>query len=289
MKTDKIEEAVVEVLKKAATILPNDVKEALKKAYESETSEPGKTQLKAILDNIIAAEQSSRPVCQDTGIVSFYVRGRSLDHENYKNLKATLVRATMRATESIPLRPNAVHPITRKNTGDNTGVNIPEITWLYDDVDYLEITGVLKGGGSENQNTLYMLPPGEGVKAIKRVILESVVRAAGQPCPPVIINIGVGGTVDITFKKAKLAMIRPLGVRHPEEAIAKLEREIFELVNATGVGPMGLGGKITALDVKIEYAYCHTASLPVAINFQCWADRRATARIYPDGSVETTE
>jgi fumarate hydratase subunit alpha len=179
-----------------------------------------------------------------------------------------------------------VHPINRKNTEDNTGVYIPGITWLYDDVDYVEITAVLKGGGSENMSILHMLPPGEGVRGLKRAVLETVFRAGGQPCPPVILNIGIGGTVDLTFKIAKLAMIRPLGVRHQEQAIAKLEKEILQLVNATSIGPMGLGGKTTALDVKIECAYCHTASLPIGINFQCWADRRATARVYPDGSVE---
>jgi fumarate hydratase subunit alpha len=283
MKEDKIEEAATQLLRKASIFLPNDVKTELKRAYQKETSEMGKTQLRAILDNIAAAEQLNKPVCQDTGIISFFVKGRTID---YKKVESALRRATVKATETTPLRPNSVHPVTRKNTGDNTGVNIPGITWLYEDVDYMEITVALKGAGSENMTTLYMLPPGESVKGLKRVVLETVVRAGGQPCPPVILNLGIGGTVDLTFKMAKLAMIRPLGVRHPEKAMAKLESEILELVNQTGVGPMGLGGKITALDVKIEYAHCHTASLPIGINFQCWADRRATAKIYPDGSVE---
>ena len=283
MKEDIIEETAAQLLRKASIFLPNDVKTELKRAYQKETSETGKTQLRTILDNIAAAEQLNKPVCQDTGIISFFVKGRTID---YKKVEAALRRATVKATETTPLRPNAVHPVTRKNTGDNTGVNIPGITWLYEDVDYIEITVALKGAGSENMTTLYMLPPGESVKGLKRILLETVVRAGGQPCPPVILNLGIGGTVDLTFKMAKLAMIRPLGVRHPEKAMAKLEQEILKLVNQTGVGPMGLGGKITALDVKIEYAHCHTASLPIGINFQCWADRRATARIHLDGSVE---
>jgi fumarate hydratase subunit alpha len=283
MEKNKIEEVATQLLRKASIILPNDVKDALKRANQNETSDLGRTQLKAILDNIVAAEQLNKPVCQDTGIISFFIRSRNLD---YKNVEIALKKATIKATEDVPLRPNAVHPVNRKNTGNNTGVYIPGITWLYDDVDYMEITAVLKGGGSENMSTLYMLPPGDGVRGLKRVVLESMARAGGQPCPPVILNLGVGGTVDIACKIAKLAMIRPLGMRHPEEAIAKLEKEILELVNATNIGPMGLGGKITALDVKIECAYCHTASLPVAINFQCWADRRATARIHPNGFVE---
>jgi fumarate hydratase subunit alpha len=283
MREDKIEEVATELLTKAAIFLPNDVKTELKRAYQKENSEMGKSQLRAILENIAAAEQLNKPVCQDTGIISFFVKGRTVD---YKKVELALRRATVKATKFTPLRPNAVHPITRINTGDNTGVNIPGITWLYEDVNYIEITVALKGFGSENTTALHMLPPGEGVKGLKRVVLETAVRAGGQPCPPVILNIGIGGTVDLTFKMAKLAMIRPLGVRHPEEAIAKLEREILELVNQTGIGPMGLGGKITALDVKIEYAHSHTGSLPIGINFQCWADRRATARIHSDGSVE---
>jgi fumarate hydratase subunit alpha len=279
----KIEEVAYKLLREASIVLPNDVKDALRRAYESEISESGKTELKAILDNIEAAEQMNKPVCQDTGLISFFIKSRSLDFEK---VESALKKATVKATEDVPLRPNAVHPLNRKNTGDNTGAHIPGITWLHHDAEYMEITAALKGAGSENMSMLYMLPPGEGVRGLKRVVLESVVRAGGQPCPPVVVNLGVGGTVDLAFKMAKLAMIRPLSMRHPEEAVAKLEGEILELVNATGVGPMGLGGKTTALDVKIEYAHCHTASLPVAINFQCWADRRATARIHQDGSVE---
>jgi fumarate hydratase subunit alpha len=283
LEADKLEEVAFRLLKKASTILPRDVKEALKKAYESESSQLGKTQLEAILDNITAAQQLGKPICQDTGMVAFFIKARSID---YAEAEEALRKATIRATKNVPLRPNAVHPITRKNTGNNTGTHIPAITWLYENVDYMEVTTVLKGTGSENMSSLHILPPGEGIKGIKRIILETVIKAGGQPCPPTVINIGLGGTLDLTFKLAKLALIRPIGVRHPEEAIASLEKEILQLVNATGVGPMGLGGKTTALDVKIEYAHCHTGSLPVGINFQCWADRRAVARIYSNGLVE---
>lgn len=281
MKQNLIEEVALQIIRRASIVLPKDVKAALQRAYEEETSKLGKTQLKAILDNVTIAEQLNSPVCQDTGIVSFFIKGRNLE---YKVFEESLRRATIRATEEVPLRPNAVHPLTRKNSGDNTGLHIPGITFIYEDVDHIDLTVTLKGGGSENMSALYMIPPGEGLEGVKRVVLETIVNAGGQPCPPTVVNIGIGGTVDLTFKLAKIAMIRPLGVRHPEENVAKLERELLELVNSTGVGPMGLGGKTTALDVKIEYAHCHTASLPVGINLQCWADRRATARIYPDGS-----
>lgn len=281
MKENLIEEIALQLIRKASIVLPKDVKSSLQRAYEEETSNLGKTQLKAILDNVAIAERLNSPVCQDTGIVSFFVKGRNLD---YKVFGESLKRATIRATEEVPLRPNAVHPLTRKNSGNNTGLHIPGITFIYDDADHVDVTVTLKGGGSENMSVLYMIPPGEGVEGVKRVVLETIVNAGGQPCPPTVVNIGIGGTVDLTFKLAKMAMIRPLGVRHPEEEVARLEREILDLVNSTGIGPMGLGGKTTSLDVKIEYAHCHTASLPVGINLQCWADRRATARIYPDGS-----
>ncbi|MEM0240005.1 MAG: fumarate hydratase [Candidatus Nezhaarchaeales archaeon] len=281
MRASLIEEVAFQLIKRASVVLPKDVKTSLQRAYEEETSNLGKTQLKAIIDNIAIAERLGSPVCQDTGIVSFFVKGRNLD---YKVLEGSLRQATIRATKEVPLRPNAVHPLTRKNSGNNTGLHIPGITLIYEDADYVDLTVALKGGGSENMSALYLIPPGEGIEGVKRVVLETIVNAGGQPCPPTVVNIGIGGTVDLTFKLAKIAMIRPLGVRHPEEEVARLERDLLELINSTGIGPMGLGGRTTALDVKIEYAHCHTASLPVGINLQCWADRRATARIYPDGS-----
>jgi len=283
MKLSIVEEAAFLLIKKASIVLPADVKSSLQRAYEEENSELGKIQLKAILDNVVVAEQMGRPVCQDTGIVSFFIKGKSLD---YKGLEEALRRATVRATKEVPLRPNAVHPLTRKNSEDNTGAHIPGITYIYEDVDHTDLVVVLKGAGSENMSALYMISPGEGVDSVKRVVLETVVRAGGQPCPPIVVNVGLGGTVDLTLKLAKMALIRPLGLRHPEEGVAKLEEELLALINSTGIGPMGLGGRITALDVKVEYAHCHTASLPVGVNIQCWADRRATARIYPDGSWE---
>ncbi len=283
LKPEVFEEVAFQLIRKASISLPKDVRAALEKAYREETSESGKIQLKAILDNIAAAEELEKPLCQDTGIISFFVKAREID---YLEADKALRKAAVNATEKVPLRPNAVHPVTRKNTGNNTGLHIPNLVWIPSDQDQIEVTVALKGAGSENMSSLHMIPPGEGVRGIKRLVLEAVAKAGGQPCPPTIINIGLGGTVDLTFKMAKLALIRPLGVRHPEEEIAKLESELLELVNSTGVGPMGLGGKTTALDVKIEYAHCHTASLPVAINFQCWADRRATALIQPDGAIE---
>jgi len=134
-----------------------------------------------------------------------------------------------------------------------------------------------------------MLTPAEGASALKRFVVDQVIRAGAQPCPPTIIGVGIGGSADIALKLAKKALLRPINQRHPDPEIADLEKELLKGVNMTGIGPMGLGGTYTSLGVNIEYAYCHTASLPVGINMQCWASRRATARIHKDGKVEIVD
>ena len=135
-------------------------------------------------------------------------------------------------------------------------------------------------------SALAMIQPSLGMKAVKKFVIETVIKAGAQPCPPIILGVGIGGTIDLTFKLAKLALLRKIGDRNPDKNISTLEKELLELINETGIGPMGLGGKTTCLDVRIEYAHSHTASLPVGINIQCWADRKATAKISSDGSIE---
>jgi fumarate hydratase subunit alpha len=143
-----------------------------------------------------------------------------------------------------------------------------------------------KGGGSENMSALAMLTPSGGVQAVKKFVLDTVVRAGGKPCPPVIVGVGIGGTSDECMALAKKALLRRVGSRNPDPAVAKLEMELMYAINRTGIGPMGLGGDTTALAVHVEWACCHTASLPVAVGFQCYAARKAAARIYEDGSIE---
>jgi len=282
---ETVEKAAVEILRRAVIYLPKDVKEALNDAYENETSEAGKTQLKAIIDNINLGESGKTPICQDTGVILFYVTvGKDFGDASF--IPAVLRAAVRKATVEVPLRPNAVHPLTRKNSGDNTGTNMPYINWDIGDGDYIELTAMPKGAGSENMSSFAMLTPGEGASALKRFVIDQVIRAGAQPCPPTIIGVGVGGSADIALKLAKKALFRPISVRHPEPDIADLEKVLLRGINMTGIGPMGLGGTFTSLGVNIEYAYCHTASLPVGVNMQCWAARRATARIHRDGTVE---
>jgi len=283
--SEKIEDLAVKLLKLAVTELPPDVKNALKRAYEEETSEAGKTQLQAILENVEYAEKTRTPMCQDTGTIIFYIKA-GVNAKGLDLFEEALRKATQRATREVPLRPNAVNPFTQKNSGDNTGRFIPFIHWKLVPGETIELTVFPKGGGSENVCTLGMLVPGEGVKGLKRFIVDAVVKAGSKPCPPNIIGVGVGGGADISMKLAKEALLRPLDQPNPDPEIAKLEREIYEALNTIGIGPMGLGGKITVLGVNIEYAHRHPASYPAAVAFQCWAARRATARINPDGSVE---
>ncbi|MEW5748175.1 MAG: fumarate hydratase [Candidatus Thermoplasmatota archaeon] len=278
-----IQDAVVELLRRTVVRLPKDVEGAIRRAYEAETDEVPRMQLKAIVDNIELAKRTNTPMCQDTGVTIFYV---SLPRECRADVEKGIVDGVRRATKEVPLRPNAVHPLTRKNPGDNVGDRMPYINWKVWDKDHIEITVMTKGAGSENMSQLAMLTPSAGLKGIKEFVLGTVLRAGSNPCPPTIIGLGIGGSADISMKLAKEALLRPLDVRNKDPEVAKLETELLEAMNMLGIGPMGLGGKTTMLGLNIEYAYCHTASLPVAINVQCWAGRRGTVRIHRDGKLE---
>jgi len=280
-----IEDVGFNLLRLAVIRLPSDVKEALQKAYEAETSEAGRVNLKAILTNIEFAEKLNTPICQDTGTIIFYVKAGG-KAQGLDKVEAALREATKRATTEVPLRPNAVDPFTRKNSGDNTGRFIPYINWDITDGDSVEITALPKGGGSENVCALGMITPGEGVKGLKKFVLDAVIRAGAKPCPPNILGVAVGGGADIAMKTAKKALLRPLNQSNPNPELARLEKELYEAANSTGIGPMGLGGKFTVLGVNVEYAHRHPASYPVAVAFQCWAARRATAWINADRTVE---
>ena len=280
-----IENVVVNLLRLAETELPVDVKAALKRAYDKERSAIGKIQLKAILDNIRLAEERGIPLCQDTGLISFYLKAGS-KFKGLHRIEKALHRAVIRATREIPLRPNTIDPFTQKNVGNNLGRYVPYIHWEITGGDFLEITAFPKGGGAENMCALKMLKPAEGLDGLKRFVIESVVRAGGMPCPPTIIGVGIGGGANIAMELAKKALLKPLDKPHPRSVINRLEQKLLEAVNKTGIGPMGLGGDSTALGLRIEYAHRHPASYPVAVAFQCWAARRATARIYMDGCVE---
>jgi fumarate hydratase subunit alpha len=284
LKLKTIEEVAVSLIRQAAIFLPEDIRSQLKLAFEQETNSTAKSQLKVILENIELAAKQEVPICQDTGTVNFYARiGPRIS--NLKEIEEALSSATRKATSEIPLRPNAVDPVTGANSGDNTGRFTPSIHWESSQIDGLELTVLLKGGGSENVSSLGMLTPNEGFKGLRRFVLDSVIKAGAQPCPPTLIGVAVGGGADVALNLAKKALLRPLGTQSPEPAIAALEKELLEAVNMTGIGPMGLGGKTTALGVHVDYAHRHPASFPVAVVFNCWAHRTASAQIENTGKV----
>jgi len=284
-KEEIVENVAFNILKQAVIYLPEDVKQALKKAYVEETSETGKTQLKAILDNIELAEKYQAPICQDTGTIIFYVKAGA-KAKNLDKIEEALINATRKATKEVPLRPNSVNPFTQKNSGDNTGRYIPFLQWEIVPGDSLELTVMTKGGGSENVCVTGMLVPGEGIKGLKKFVVDAVIKAGAKPCPPNILGVAIGGGGDIAIKLAKKVLLKPLNEPNQDLEIAKLEKEIFEAANMTGIGPMGLGGKTTVLGVHVDYAFRHPASFPAAVAFNCWAARRASARINADGTVE---
>jgi|AGTN01.3.fsa_nt_gi hydro-lyases, Fe-S type, tartrate/fumarate subfamily, alpha region len=277
-----VEDAVVGLIRRAVTWLPPDVIAALEAARACETDATARRELGIMIENVCEAGRCTLPMCQDTGIPVFFVK---VGDFRVPGLEDVLSRAVRRATMEVPLRRNVVDPLTRMNTGDNTGVRIPYVTYSFTDEDYLEITYMPKGAGSENMSALGMLNPSDGIEGVRRFVADAIVRAEGKPCPPVIVGVGVGGSADACMALAKKALLRPAGSRNPAQDYARLEEELLEIINSTGIGPMGLGGRTTALAVHVERADCHTASLPVGVNLQCYAARRASMRVFADGRI----
>ena len=278
-----IHDTTYRLLAKAATELPKDVKEALEAATKRETNETAKTQLSAILTNLDIAK-TGVPMCQDTGIIIFYVKvGNKFPYIG--EIKNALTKATEKATAEVPLRPNAVNPIVGGNTGNNTGVRIPWINWDIVEGDSLEVIVFPKGGGSENVSIVGMLKPGVGLKGVKKLVVDNAISYMGAACAPNIIGVGIGGGADIAIKIAKEQLLRPLNDKHPEPEVAKIEEELMEAINTSGIGAMGLGGDTTVLGVKVGYAMRHPASLPVGVAVQCWAARHSKAIISKDLKV----
>jgi fumarate hydratase subunit alpha len=253
MLEDIIENAVIDLLRLAATELPLDVKKAIRQALKQERNEVAKTQLRTMITNFELAENTGTPMCQDTGIITFYLTAGEA-FPSLSILPTILRRATKRATKVVPLRPNAVNPFTGKNSGDNIGHSLPPIHWKIIPGNTLYISAFPKGGGSENMCTLGLLDPGVGLDGVKRFVIDAVATAGGRPCPPLILGVGIGGGADVALNLAKEALLRPIGERHEDTDVAKLENELLALTNLTGVGPLGLGGDTTVLGVNVEYA-----------------------------------
>ncbi|KAF1078069.1 fumarate hydratase [Methanogenium sp. MK-MG] len=267
-----VAQATTDALREAEIHLPGDVTAALERAYAAEDNPVARSELEAIFENISTAERENVPICQDTGVPVFYITIPP-NVPFTAAITEGVQDGVRQATAEIPLRPNVVSPRTRENTGDNCGMGMPAVHITPGET--FSLTVLPKGAGSENISALKMFLPSE-TGEITRFITETIMRAGGKPCPPVILGIGIGSTADGATALAKEALLTPLGEMNG------LEQEIYDAANALGIGPMGLGGETTCLGVRIREAGCHTASLPVALNVQCWAARRATVEVnYP--------
>ncbi len=281
-----VEEAAKQLYIKALCELPPDVREAIRKACARETKPAARAVFDAIFKTIEIADRDKTLICQDTGLPIYKVKIGSGYAWNGYQIKMRLTEGTKRATLEFPFRGSSTHPLLRVNPQTSVGPGLPVMYFDFSDGDTLDILMAPKGSGSENMSKMQMFYPSHGVKALKKFVLDAVIGSGANPCPPGIIGVGIGGTADLVAKLAKDAILRPVGQRNPDPEVAAMEEELEEAINATGRGPMGLGGDVSTLAVHIETAYTHITLNPVAINTQCWPARRARAIIHPDGAVE---
>ena len=266
-----ITKTVKKLFIEANTVLGDDVVCALKDALSREESATGKQVLEKIIENADIACRGKMPICQDTGLAVLFVEIGQDVHIVGGDLRAAIEEGVRQAYAEGFLRKSVCDPLTRKNTGDNT----PAI--IHIDIvegDRLKIIAMPKGGGSENVSTAKMLTPAVGIDGIKKFVLETVDQAGANPCPPIIVGIGIGGSLEQACILAKKALLRPVGEGNSKDKrLAQMEKELLERINELGIGSAGLGGRVTAFAVHAEMMPCHIASLPVAVNIQCHVAR----------------
>jgi len=257
--------------------LGEDVEKALKEGYQKEESLTSKETLGQILENVKIAKEGEFPLCQDTGFAVIFVDMGDQVFVKDGNLFEAINEGVRQGYKEGYLRKSILgDPIERKNTGDNT----PAV--IHMNVvkgDKLKIIVAPKGGGSENMSEVKMMKPSDGVEGVKEFVIDMVKRSGSNPCPPIIVGVGIGGTFEKCAEMAKGALLRLVGSKNPNPFYANLEKELLEKVNKSGIGPQGFGGRITALAVHVETYPCHIASFPAAVNIQCHADRHKEAII----------
>lgn len=276
--SDRLVEQIYTLIRRASTDLPADVEGALRAAEGAEP--PGGTAagtFGAILDNVQLARQNVTPICQDTGSPIFYVyHPVGLDTIAFRR---AIESAAERATREILLRPNAVDPITGKNSGNNLGVNAPYVSFKGWERDEVRVKLMLKGGGSENVGTQYKLPDpalgaGRDLKGVRKCVLDAVYKAQGMGCAPGIVGVGIGGDRTTSYLLSKEQFFRRLGTTNEDPQLAAFEKELHADLNRLGIGPMGFGGKTTVLGVFAAKQHRHPATFYVAVSYMCWACRR---------------
>jgi fumarate hydratase subunit alpha len=272
LNTSEITDRLAEMCGAASCELDEDLIGALTEGLRKEESPVGKQILEQILENAKISRNTRLPSCQDTGFaVVFLEIGQDVCLEG-PELSEAVYEGVRRGYEKYYLRKSIVDDpaVSRKNTRDNTPAVIhTEIV----KGDRVKIVLAAKGGGSENMSAVAMLKPADGIQGVRKFVVDTVKKAGGNPCPPIIVGVGVGGTFEKCALLAKKALLRPLGSHNPDERYATLEKELLAEINATGIGPQGLGGRVTALGVHVETFPCHIASLPAAVNINCHASR----------------
>ncbi len=284
-----IRQFVHETVIRAVTEISADAKGLLEDALAKETNETAKSMLTSMVENLSIAKQADKAVCQSPGYPTAWV---SYGDENMPaGIKDAIGEAVAEATRKGYLRPSIVDPLTRVNSGNNTGKGVPNMEYEYvPGQKYVDFIISFKGCGAELGNAMKIMTTatlGENLSGLKRLILETAINAGGKPCPPYGIGIGIGGQMDVAAKLSRKAIsTRKWDDVNPDPELAALETELKDAINSLGLGAAGTGGDTVCLALKMERAHTHTAIAPVCINFHCWVARRAGVRIYDDGRVE---
>lgn len=269
----QVTEAVRDLCVGANCRLPGDVEDCIRRFREEEPWPPAKEILGKIVDNIELAGREGDPLCQDTGAACVFVELGQEAHLTGGSLEEAIHKGVRQGYREGYLRQSIVKdPLRRENTGDNTPAMI---SWSVVPGDRVKITVAPKGFGSENMSRLKMFAPSAGERGVMDFVVETVELAGSNPCPPVVVGVGIGGTFDKVTALAKKALLRPLDSEHPDPYYADMERKLLERINESGIGPQGLGGRTTALKVNIETFPTHIAGLPVAVNINCHVTRHA--------------
>lgn len=273
---DQVVENVAKLCMDANYFLGEDVQEAFRVSLQSEVSPTGQDVLRQLIQNAEIAEKEQVPMCQDTGVaVVFLEVGQDTKIEG-GYLYDAITEGVRKGYQEGYLRKSMCHPFSRKNTGNNTP---PIIHTKIVPGENLKITVAPKGGGSENMSAISMMPPSAGKEGIKKFVVDTVKKAGPNPCPPIIVGVGIGGNFEKSALLAKEALLRPLGQKNADPEVAQLEEAIFSEIQKLGIGPQGFGGKTTALAVHINMHPCHIASLPVAVNINCHASRHKSVTL----------
>ena len=271
----EVRQSVGELLRRSAHSLPDDYLDAMRTARREERSPTGQEVIELLLENAAYAETETVPTCQDTGMAILFVEVGQDVHFSGGEIDKALQDATRDAYAD--LRKSVVSdPLLRVNSGDNTPALIH---WQIVAGDRLRISTLQKGFGAELMSRLQMFPPAIGEEGMRRFVLETVEKAGPNACPPLIVGVGIGGTLDTVGIAAKKALLRPIGSVNPAPHLATLENELLDAINRLGIGPQGLGGVVTALAVHVETLATHIAALPLAVNLNCSAPRRATLEL----------